>query len=202
MAALTDVELARVRLRYIDMIKSLFLCEPNAELLLVWQVFFSTLAIERVSPSFDQAVRNLNSTLGKKDLTDLQDEYYRFFSNPFSSELVEMTASYHLDGRSYGQSLVAIRAVLKETDIFKEAEVTEPEDSLVVMLDILATLIENEDDVENLDAKSLQETVINEYLRPSVDQLVKVLAGRNNAEFYQHCALFLASYLDLEKGLL
>ena len=56
MDEMNDNDLVRIRLRFIDLAKSFFVEEPDAEKMSRWRGTFSALTKEQVSPRFDSAV--------------------------------------------------------------------------------------------------------------------------------------------------
>ncbi len=83
----------------------------------------------------------------------------------------------------------------------KYAPYKESEDSLVVMLDVHGTLIEEEKRGDVL-ARTSQVTLLEKFLEPLVKKLSGVFHDNDTADFYASCIKFLRGYLDLEKGLL
>ncbi len=202
MEELSDRDLIRVRLRFIDLIKSFFSQEPDAERMSRWRGTFSALSHEQINPTFDNGVRQLSGLLGRTSLGELKAEYYQLFVDPFDTQSVETTASYYLGGRSFGPILVDVREFMAEAGLNKDASVTESEDSLVVLLDCLATLVELERDGEDEDrARSLQATMLKRFLGPLAAKFELALQQNDKASFYSHCAKLLSGYLELEKGL-
>lgn len=203
MAELSDRDLIRVRLRFLDLIKSFFVEEPDAEKMSRWRGTFSALCREQISPRFDIAVRETSGMLGTMSLGELQEEYYQLFTNPFDGAMVETTASYYLSGRNYGQTLAEVRGLMQEAGLGKERDVTEPEDSLVVLLDIFATLVELEkEEKSHIDPRAVQMKLVKEYLVPFATAFAEALKKNEKARYYRQCAEVLTGYLDLETGLL
>jgi len=200
MTELEDKELCRVRLRFLDICKSFFDTEPDAERFARWRGLFAALIKEPVEPVLDRAVRDLFNLLNRITLADLQAEYYRFFVDPFSELQVPMTASEYREGRSYGRILAEFRGFLLEAGIKKTEEVTEAEDSLVVMLDVMARLVESEKEVFE-EARRYQAELLDKYLEPLLNELSAAIAEKADAEFYPVCTRFLKGYLQLERGL-
>ena len=81
MKELNDKDLILVRLRFIDLMKSFFISQPDAERLSRWRGTFAALIKDQVSPEIDSAARELNEQLISKKLEDLQDEYYALFTD-------------------------------------------------------------------------------------------------------------------------
>ena len=198
---LNERDLLRVRLRFLDLSKSFFLGEPDAEKISRWRGTFSALIQEQVSPGFDRAVKELSDALSSKSLKDLQDEYYNLFVNPFDGAPVNTCASFYFDGRSFGQSLVEIRGLLGESGLQKDESFTDPEDSLVVMLDTFASLVEEEKTNSGESVKQLQNRLLTEFLYPFSAKFCEALEENKEADFFAVCGRFLYEYLDLERSL-
>ncbi len=83
MNELSDKELIRVRLRFLDLIKSFFMSEPDAEKMSRWRGMFAALDKEQVSPGMDRAVRRLNDFFSRQNLKSLKGRilhpFYRSF---------------------------------------------------------------------------------------------------------------------------
>jgi len=201
MDEMNDNDLVRIRLRFIDLAKSFFVEEPDAEKMSRWRGTFSALTKEQVSPRFDSAVQEISSALNVKNLKDLQDEYYQLFTDPFEGSQIESNASYYFNGRSYGEALVEIRELMKEAEIVKVDDVSDPEDSLVVMLDTFASLIEEEKTESTPKIKELQARLLEEFLEPFVEKFTAQLKDNKQCDFYYLCCRVLGGYLDLEKSL-
>lgn len=197
---LNDKQLIRVRQRFFDLLKSFFTEEPDAEKMSRWRGTFAALTKEKISPSLDSSIQRLNNLLSDKSLSDLQEEYYQLFVNPFSDHQVTTTASSYLDGRNLGPSLATLRGFLLEVELEKDDKITDSEDSLVMMLDILSTLIEEEKSDPDK-ARRYQGTLIDQYLGPFGSKFASALKENEKAVFYEACGSFLNGYLDLEKGL-
>lgn len=195
-----DREIKKIRLRMIDLIKSFYTGEPDAEKLSRWRGTFSALSRERVTPQFDQNVRDLYQCLEQRSLTDLQEEYYSLFTDPFNDNQLNMSASYYLDGKTYGETLVEIRSLFLEAGLEKNSDVIETEDSLVVMLDVLSMLISEDAEEHDADTR-LQSELLQKYLLPFSECLKEACETNSAAEFYACCGKFFCGYLELEKDL-
>ena len=195
----TSKEIIIIRLRLIDLIKSFFIDKPDAELLSRWRGTFLALSKEQISPLLDKAVRDVSRQLGEKSLETIQDEYYSLFVDPFGENHVNLVASHYFDGRNYGETLVSIRDVFLASKVVKDDEVKEPEDSLVIMFDLLGTLIDMEKDGEQ--TTIAQQQIIGDYLVPFVEKLRPAISDNPSADFYAAVIEFVRGYLDLEKGL-
>lgn len=201
MESMSEKDFYRVRLRFIDLIKSFFISEPDAEKMSRWRGIFASLDGEQINPLFDGAVSVCCELLAHQNLKDLQDEYYSLFVDPFSDEQIATNASFYVDGRNHGETLARFRGFLREADLVKEKSVIETEDSLVVMLDSLARLIEEEGNGDAV-SRELQTRLIGEFLEPLADRIYYALEADGRTKFYLSCGKFLKGYLDLERGLM
>lgn len=196
-----EKEIRKVRLRLLDLVKSFYLEEPDATKISRWRGTFNALARERVNPLFDKSVMEIHRFLEKRNLKDMQDEYYSLFVDPFNENQINLSASFHLDGRAYGNTLVELRSFLAGTDLVKKKDVAEEEDSLVVLLDILIGLIDGEKEMDTDKAQRLQSELLDNYLIPFSSRFKEACEKNDTADFYKACAHFFCGYLELEKGL-
>ncbi len=198
---LTDRDLCRIRLRFLDLLKSFFQDEPDADRLSRWRGIFAALAKESIGHTLDKAIRDLGETLANKSLQEIKDEHYSLFVDPYSKKLLPLNAAYYLDGKSFGPSLAKFREILKQAHIIKEDNITDPEDSLPIMLDALVTLI-NEEKQGDTEAQQLQGQLLQQFLIPTSAAIGERINTNQDAEFYQKCFIFLGAYLELEYGLI
>ncbi len=196
MKDMEEREVKKVRLRLLDLLKSFFVEEPDAEKMSRWRGTFRALVKEQVNPAFDQGAHDILDFLQTKSLEELQEEYYKLFTDPFTDKGLQTTASFYLDGRPQGKSLVDLRSLLMEIGLAKQEGTKETEDSLVVMLDIYSRLIE-----EDGFSQKLQEELLQKYLVPFSTKLSQACGENQFADFYRGCCAFLCGYLDMEKEL-
>ena len=194
-----EKEVIKVRLRIVDLIKSFFVSEPDAEKLSRWRGTFNALASESVGGEFDRQVAALRSCLQGKSLEKLQEEYYKLFTDPFTDKGLQTSASYYLNGRSHGKTLVDIRTLLMEAGIERNAGIVETEDSLVVMLDIYARLVEEEASGGGVHH---QEQLLKKFMLPFAEKLSESAQANELADFYRHCCHFCHCYLEMEMELM
>ena len=197
---INDKELILVRLRFLDLIKSFFISTPDSERLSRWRGTFAALVKDPVTPEVDKAARELNTLLSSKKLEELQDEYYALFTDPFSESHLNMMASHYIDGRNYGDTLIALRQFLHDAEVQVDNTLNDSEDSLSVLLDVLVTLVELEKEGE--DTTGRQHQLITSFLLPSIEHLSEAVNRNNTALFYRSCMHFCRGYLNLEKSLI
>lgn len=194
-----EKEVIKVRLRLVDLVKSFFVSQPDAEKLSRWRGTFNALAAESVSAEFDRRVAAIRSCLQHKSLEELQEEYYKLFTDPFTDKGLQTSASYYLNGRSHGKTLVDIRTLLMEAGIERNAGTVDTEDSLVVMLDIYARLVEEEGAGGGVHH---QEQLLKKFMLPFAERLLESAQANQFADFYTLCCHFFRCYLEMEKELM
>jgi TorA maturation chaperone TorD len=199
---ISDRDLIRVRLRFLDLLKSFFQDEPDAERMSRWRGIFAAIAREQINPQLDAVIIGLGEILNKKDLQELKNEYYALFTDPYSNHPVPLNASHYLDGKDFGPSLVSYRELLKTARLIKDKTITESEDTLLIMLDTLVTLIEEEKSEGAEQARDFQNQLLQQFLFPTARQILKNISSNTEADFYKKCTQFLCEYLELEQGLL
>lgn len=197
---LNDRQLSLLRKRFFDLLKSFFEDEPDAEKMSRWRGTFAALAKEKVSSDLDSAILRLHTLLDDKTLEELQEEYYQLFVNPYVDSHVENTVSYYIDGYNYGPSLARLREFLQKANLEKNDNLSYSEDSLVIMLDALATLIEEEKSDPDT-SRHHQDILLGDYLEPFASRFFSALQQNEKADFYEACSSFLCGYLSLEMGL-
>jgi TorA maturation chaperone TorD len=193
-------ELIRTRLRFLDLLKSFFVKKPDAEAIARWRGMLSALTSQNITPAFDQAARALHHHLSQANRQEIDAEFYTLFTDPFSPALVPASASMYFDGHDFGQTLIRYRDFLGRAGIVLADEIRDPDDSLVLMLDALATLIE--ENKRGTDTQAMQAELVHDFLAPLAARFTKNLDRNDQARFYRLCAHLFDAYMDMEKDLL
>ena len=115
------------------------------------------------------------------------DEYAELFLGVGKPE-VFLYGSFYLAGSLNGKPLVALRTDLKKLGLERPAEVSETEDHLASLCEVMRYLIAGEDlGVSNLGA---QQRFFNAHLRGWVEPFCDALAAHPRADFYRALAGF------------
>lgn len=199
-AELTDRDLGRVRLRFLDLLKSFFQDEPDADRLSRWRGIFAALGKERINQRLDSVIHAFGETLARKSLQEIKDEYHTLFVDPYSKQLLPLNAAYYIDGKSFGPSLARFREIMKQGQLVKDSKFTDPEDSLPIMLDALITLI-HEEKKGAMETRHMQDQLLQQFLIPTTKKINERISTNKEADFYHKCIDFLDAYLELEQGL-
>ncbi len=194
-----NTAIRQVRGFFYDLNKSFFLAEPDPEKVSHWHKIVDSLNAEAPSLELAEAARQLSLALAELDFATIKDEYYELFFNPFSPRLVNWTVSVSVNGRNFGPKLVEIRQLMLEQGLEKEDEFKEPEDSLPVLLDLMARLIELEYDL-GAGAVAAQQQILEKFLLPLTAHMERQLQADNNARFYPFCTDFLKAWLKFDES--
>ncbi|OAG28175.1 TorD/DmsD family molecular chaperone [Thermodesulfatator autotrophicus] len=197
---MTLSEIDRARVFMFDFLKSLFWEEPTPEKRETWLKVLEKIAGQTDFEPLDEALLDLKEFLRETSPKELQDEYYELFVNPAREKPLVLTASYIIDGKAIGPTLAKLRKILNEIGITRTENFKEPEDSLIFLLDLMTTLIENSS-TSNIYPKWL-ETIFEDFLLPCAEGAYERLTSEEKAYFYQKCAKVLKYYLELEKRFL
>ena len=123
------------------------------------------------------------------------DEYAELFLGVGKPE-VFLYGSFYLAGSLNGKPLVALRTDLNKLGLERPAEVSETEDHLASLCEVMRYLIAGEDlGVSNLGA---QQRFFNAHLRGWVEPFCDALAAHPRADFYRVLAGFGRDFFAVE----
>lgn len=196
-----DRDLCRVRLRLVDLFKSFFAEEPDAEKLARWRGIFAALAGARVSRDFDRGKVRITDLLWTKNLIELQQEYRQLSTSPYGGQPLPTLATSSRHDRHDRDRLAEIRIIMAEAGLVRAPAAPAAADSLMVPLDTLAALIEMEKEAGEAPARELAARLVRRLLVPLAENLRTALQRGGPADFYLHCGRLLGSYLELELAL-
>ena len=194
----------QTRIFFYDLLKSLFVTAPTDAEFERWQGIFAALAEQAPTPRLREAGRNLADMFERLTRAEIESEYYELFVNPFSPRQLSWNASYYHDGRNFGRSLVEVRELMRKAELVKEEEYKEPEDSLPVLLDLTARLIELTDSEERaeegcrVDIEEAQRRLVNDFLRPLANGMEVRLVDDPAARCWPLVLRLLAVWLELD----
>jgi TorA maturation chaperone TorD len=125
----------------------------------------------------------------------IADEYADLFLGVGKPE-VFLYGSFYLAGSLNGKPLVALRQDLLRLGLERPEEVSETEDHLASLCEVMRYLIAGDDvGVSNLGA---QQRFYNAHLRAWVEPFCEVLAAHPRADFYRAVALFARDFFAVE----
>lgn len=199
MATCADRELLRIRLRLIDLMKSFFSGEPDAEMLSRWRGIFAAMGKQPAAPGIDGAVGDICRLLATMSLGAIQQEYGALCSASGKGAWLPIKAFGHFDGRADGERLFLIRRMMGATGLVRRPGGDQNEDSLPLLLDLFASLLEAEH--EGREVQEYRCRLLVEILLPLSQRFEKTLQRLAHGGFYPACSRLLCCYLLLEKEL-
>ena len=186
-----DFDIYRARKFLYNFFKTFFLSDFSPDLFEAWKRILEGLPYIDFVP-FDQALDSLRKEFSKSSLTLIEEEFTRLFLDPFQGEHIPLQASFYLDGKAFGPSLVRLRAFLQEVGLTKKDDVKEPEDHILLLLDFMETLIS---DAQPL---SFQKRLFSEYIFPAFLGLQKRVL-KSQARFYPVLFSLMRAFFLLEE---
>ena len=125
----------------------------------------------------------------------IRDEYDALFGGLGKPE-VFLYGSFHLVGHLNGKPLVALRGDLERLGLERPASVSETEDHLASLCEVMRYLIAGDDPgVSNLGA---QQRFFNAHLRGWVEPFCEQLGAHPRADFYRAVAAFTRDFFAVE----
>ncbi len=192
---MTGNEIRDARLFLYGLCRSFFDSYPTEEKFNYWLKLADLLKDGIGFPPIDTALFKMNETLKDLTLTQIQNEYYELFENPFSSKRVQLCASYYIDGKLMGKSLVKLKKLLYNLNLGKESSFKESEDHLVFLIDAMMFLIESEKGEE---AVSSQAELFHHFLLPCGKGVFKCVSEIQGLKAYSTFTQVLNGALELE----
>lgn len=149
-----------------------------------------------------EAWSGLGEAAAETDAEAADDEFHTLFIGLGRGEVVPY-ASWYLTGFLMGRPLVALRARLAALGFERQDGVSEPEDHVAALFDVMAALA---DPVDGEDL-TVQRRFFEEFLAPWVERFMADVQQSQNASFYaavarlgQRFAVLEKQYLGLAEG--
>lgn len=188
-----DVEsLNSMRKGVYNLIKSFFWESPKKEDIEAWRAFVANLYNDSINREFDKTIAFMKEALDNSDVESIRNEYYELFENPFGEGLSNLNASFLLEGKNFGESLVEIRDFLEDLKVVKDTDYKDTEDSILFMIDLMLYLIDSGN------CADIQQNFLKKFLTPSFERLAVILQTNEKAYFYATAGLFSRDYLDMD----
>jgi TorA maturation chaperone TorD len=183
----------RARAEHYAVLSRLFAAPPNA-------AFLAGLpALAGVWGSADSALGRAWLALGDAaratDAVTVEDEYTRLFLT-IGRPQVMLYGSFYIAGFLMEKPLVGLRDDLARLGLGRRPEVTESEDHLAALADVMRHLIVTGPDVAGL---ARQQAFFHDHLAPWVDAVADALERAPDANFYPRTAALLRAFFDIER---
>jgi TorA maturation chaperone TorD len=125
----------------------------------------------------------------------VEEEYTRLFLTIGRPEVM-LFGSFYIAGFLMEEPVVELRADLAELGLGRRVGVTESEDHIAALSDVMRHLI-----VTGPDATGLvrQKAFFEGHLAPWVDALADALEKAQDSSFYSRCAALLRAFFDIER---
>lgn len=193
-------EINGVRSFFYELIKMSFYKEPDENYLNIIEEFIRNIDSktyrenEYFSEKLSQMVDIFSFTISNLSTDEIKDEYNELFINPFSNNLINTNASYYIDKKNFGDTLIKIREFLKRNHLEKSANLKEPEDSITFLADLMLYLINSKDTSEK------QIELFENFIDPLFLNIQSALKTNEKANFYKCIGYLIDFFLTLEKG--
>lgn len=129
------------------------------------------------------------------DAEQLEDEYTRLFLTIGRPEVM-LFGSYYLAGFLMEEPVVELRADLAELGLGRRQGVTESEDHIAALSDVMRHLIVTGPDALGL---ARQKAFFEGHLAPWVDALADALENAPDSRFYSRTAALVRAFFDIER---
>ena len=129
------------------------------------------------------------------DAESVEDEYTRLFLTIGRPEIM-LYGSYHMAGFLMEEPLVELRADLAELGLGRRPQVTESEDHIAALCDVMRHLIVSGPDAAGL---ARQRAFFTAHVEPWANALADALEGAPDARFYPRTAALVRAFFDVER---
>jgi TorA maturation chaperone TorD len=129
------------------------------------------------------------------DAEAVEDEYTRLFLTIGRPEVM-LYGSFYLAGFLMEKPLVALRDDLAELGLGRRPQVTESEDHIAALCDVMRHLVVTGPDAAGL---ARQKAFFSAHLAPWADALADALAQAPEARFYPRTAALVRAFFDIER---
>lgn len=174
----------------------LFYAPPDEQLLIALREA-EEISAEGGDPGLAESWQALRTAAAEVDSERVAEEYQQLFIGVGKAE-VTLYGSHYLMPIMAGHPLAQLRSTLAELKLARSQSVTEPEDHIAALAEVMRFLIVG--DAKTLPADvSVQEHFFSRYLGPWYRQFCELLAHKPGAKFYRSVAQLTRAFLDLEK---
>jgi TorA maturation chaperone TorD len=185
-----------VRADLYALLARLFYAPPDEQLLIALRRA-EEISAEGGDPGLAESWQALRTAAADVDCERVADEYQQLFIGVGKAE-VTLYGSHYLMPIVAGHPLAQLRSTLAELKLARGRSVTEPEDHIAALAEVMRFLIVGDTKTPPADV-SVQKSFFSQYVGPWYRQLCELLAQRPNARFYRSVAQFTRAFLDLEK---
>lgn len=189
--ALSDED--RARAEHYAVLSGLFAGVPNEEFLRKLPAIAAAWA--GAESPLGRAWQGLSDAAQRIDAEQLEDEYTRLFLTIGRPEVM-LFGSYYMAGFLMEEPVVELRADLAELGLGRRQGVTESEDHVAALSDVMRHLIVTGPDAAGL---ARQKAFFEGHLAPWVDALADALEHAPESRFYSRTAALVRAFFDIER---
>lgn len=184
----------------------MFVREPSDEIIDSWRKGLAAVCEAQPEGAIGNAASEILALLQDKDANEsVRSEFFRLFWHP-EGPVVSPLASTYVDGKPFGPYLVRLRTFLEKTPFRKTEDYMETEDSLAFHLDLMRSMIKEEQENDCPQVKeqwqALQRELMNDHMSEWIDLPFAQLEKRDTEPFYQRVAVLARLYFQVEKDFL
>jgi TorA maturation chaperone TorD len=183
----------RARAEHYAVLSRLFASAPDADFLPKLTALATTWGSS--DNPLGQAWLVLADAARRNTPNDLEDEYTRLFLTIGRPEVM-LFGSFYIAGFLMEEPVVDLRNDLAELGLGRRLGVTESEDHIAALADVMRHLIVTGPDAAGL---ARQKAFFNKHLAPWYDALCDALDGAPDADFYPRTAPWVRAFLSIER---
>lgn len=146
---------------------------------------------------FGQAINALSDACGSADSAALHDEYEALFIGVGRGELLPY-ASYYLTGFLHEKPLARLRQTLREIGAERDPAVSEPEDHIAALMDVMVGLIHEA--FPGASGLATQKAFFSDHIESWAPYFFKDLENAKTATLYRHVGSVGREFLEIEKA--
>lgn len=189
-----DTDIKESRLFFYRLIKDTFASEPTEKYFDMTKNFVENLAdISNDIEKLSFITESFNDVFNKYGFKDLKDEYDKVFIDPFNDNLINLNASYYMDGKNFGKTLADVREFIWNMNLIRDENVSAPEDSVAFICDVMVYLVENA-------CIETQKTFFDRFVEPFFIKFSKTLKENELSNFYACMGEIVSFLTDTEKS--
>jgi TorA maturation chaperone TorD len=125
---------------------------------------------------------------------EIEDEFFRLFIGLGRGELMPY-ASYYLTGFLHDRPLAKVRADLARLGIERAAHISEPEDHIAVLCEVMSGIVSGRFADETVDPRRF----FDRHLKPWADRFFADLQAASTTAFYQAVGTVGRVFIEIEK---
>lgn len=187
-----QLDLKNARILYYDFFNGLLVFEMLEERVGITKEQLTILLNAPLNQEAEGSMQLLKQELENNGIKNIKEEFSRLFALPFGGKQVGMHLSHYYENCINGQSLLKMRALMKQSDVRVNTDnFKETEEHLGFLCGFMRHLLEKSN------AELAKEVFL--FSQKAFLGLVEEIKARKDAKFYLAIALILESFMKFEK---